>query len=469
MTRRVATLVPTCAVLMVLGLVGGHAMAVDMKLIVDDADPGFTSKGPWRSADNGGADYGGSCLWTQCEPGGRAAATWRAQLPEDGTYGVYVLLAQATLSARNPRARYTIAHADGEDVVDKDQRSQYVWGRHGDLNKKWQLLGRYDFTSDKAARVTLSNEGPADTVVVADAVMFLRQPSDEPVGPEYVERSANSYVFKEATLDIGPIRLVSQMGQTWVRVLVPGTDGDTWQLAHWGLPECVYSGKGFLMYGHPGGDASKLVFKVEGMPGWRSDNKAGLFWYDWDIGGKCKLSTHVVRLTDTKGTFRLSVTNTATESIRSPGIQVCMWQEHPRGDFVAERTFVLTPGDPPEWTPVKDLPPSSKGIEGKDNWWCKHRFAVGSVPDVNREYYSPAPVAAPVLMLVEPDRRFAVVYGFRNALAVGSVPEHPCMHMTLRFADCAPGETVTMAGMFWVVPSDETEALIPEIMSELMQ
>jgi len=443
-------------------------MAADVGVVVDDADSGFTAAGPWHSADNGKADYGGSCRWAACEPDGKAHAVWQAELPVGGTYDVYVLLAQAIVSARNPEARYTIAHAAGQAIVEKDQRPFVFWGPRGDLNKKWQLLGRYEFERDKPAAVTLFNGGPTGTVVVADAVMFVHREAGAPEAPEVLDRAAESYAFKAASLDIGPIRLESQIGQTWVRVLVPTDDGGTWQLAHWGLPECMYSGKGFLMYGHPGGDTEKLVFKAEGMPEWRADNKAGLFWHEWAIAGKCTLATHVVRLTDAKGTLKLSIENTSTEVIKSPGIQVCLWQEYPRGDFKAERTFVLTPGETPEWTAVKDLPASKQVLERKDNWWCKHRFAVGVVPVVNRDYYSAATVAAPVLALVEPDGDFAVIYGFRNAPDVGCVPEHPCMHMTIRFPDCLPGDTVMMAGMFWVVPPDRMDMLVPEIMEELM-
>jgi len=468
MTKR-RRMFPLASVLAaILGLVGRQVMAAEAGVVVDDGDCGFAARGDWREARNGGADYGGSCLWTACRPEGGATATWRPQLPKDGRYGVYVFLAQATHSIRNTNARYVVVHTSGRESVEKDQHPKGVWLAGGNLNYKWQLLGEYDMQAGDSNLVTLSNAGPEGTVVVADAMMFVPQTPGEPAAPEWLDRDPESYADREVSLDVGPIRVAVQVGMTWAKVLVPKPDGGPELWGSWGLPECINNPENMFLIGCPGQPVERLLVKTEGTPMWQRYQGTASLGYDWSVPDTFDASATVTRLSDRKGSLRLEWVNHWCRSLPETGITVCFWQNRDRGDLKGERTFVLIERETLEWVAVGGLPASPWSIQDPKTYgWSKYHFKVSGTPKVDAPYCSPIGVAAPVFALVEPDGRFAFVYGFRGAPYIGSVPSHPCMHMRVLEADCPPGAKVSMIGAFWLVPPDELDALIPEILKEI--
>jgi len=465
---RIPVLPLTTAFVTILGLLGSQAMAGDAGVIVDSGDPGFSTQGSWQRAVNGGADYGDSCLWVACQPGGGATATWRPKLPEPGRYAVYVFLAQATHSIRNSEATYIVTHASGEETVEKDQHPQGIWLEGGNMNYKWQLLGEYDMQTGDANCITLSNTGPEGTVVVADAVMFVPRSPGEAEAPRWLDRDPESYAHREVSLDVGPIRVQAQVGMTWAKVLIPKPDGSTEVWGSWGLPELTNTPKSIFLLGCPGQPVENLLVKTEGSPAWQLDEDTASLGYQWAVPDTFDASATVTRLSDRKGSLRLDWVNRGKEPQPQTGITVCFWQMRPRGDLKAERTYVLVQRGTLTWVPVGELPASPWSIEDPKKYgWSRYHFKVSDTPEVDAPYCSPVGVAAPVFALIEPDRQFAFVYGFRDASYIGSAPSHPCMHMRVDGGDCPPGARVSMVGAFWLVPPDELDALVQEVLQEI--
>jgi N-acetylmuramoyl-L-alanine amidase len=126
-------------------------------------DAAYGETGIWTTGAAGMGYAGASYRWASTVAGGpTATATWRASLPADGRYAVYVWYRPGT--NRTPDARYIIHHAGGDTTVTIDQRV------HGNT---WHYLGTYGFVSGEEARVTLTNQSSAPgQAVIADAVRF---------------------------------------------------------------------------------------------------------------------------------------------------------------------------------------------------------------------------------------------------------------------------------------------------------
>ncbi|WP_306208171.1 golvesin C-terminal-like domain-containing protein [Actinoplanes sp. RD1] len=136
--------------------VGQHAV------LVDNSDPNDTeAAGAWDTltSDTGyeGFDY-------RVAAAGAQSYSWKADIPADGTYEVFVRSPRGTATD----AKYTVEHNGGstERTVDQSQ--------HGGA---WVSLGRYAFTEDNRRTITLSAQ--ADGPVVADAVRLIRDNSGE--------------------------------------------------------------------------------------------------------------------------------------------------------------------------------------------------------------------------------------------------------------------------------------------------
>ena len=98
--------------------------------------------------------------------GGRKNA-WRVEYSRTLTEGVYEVRASHTPSGnRASRVPFTIAHADGTNTVEVDQRVAPP------IDRTWIPLGRYRFAADAPARITLVNADKTG-VVIADAVQFV--------------------------------------------------------------------------------------------------------------------------------------------------------------------------------------------------------------------------------------------------------------------------------------------------------
>jgi len=126
--------------------------------IVDDDEASYS--GGWTDVPSG--YRGGSRVASTVTGPATATATWRASLPADGRYAVYVWFASG--GDRPPDARYVVHHAGGKTTVQVSQQ------HHG---YTWHYIGTYGFLAGAEARVTLTNQSSqAGKTVAADAVRF---------------------------------------------------------------------------------------------------------------------------------------------------------------------------------------------------------------------------------------------------------------------------------------------------------
>ena len=92
-----------------------------------------------------------------------ATVTWRSDIPEAGTYGVYAWW--RALSSNVTNAKYTIYYNGGSESVEVNQQIN---------GGQWNLLGTYSFTVGTSGYVVLSNENYDGTTehrnIIADAV-----------------------------------------------------------------------------------------------------------------------------------------------------------------------------------------------------------------------------------------------------------------------------------------------------------
>ena len=136
-------------------------------IVVNDAlapGTGYTETGHWVTTSETGTGYRGtSYRWAETvNAPPTATATWRATVPADGRYPVYVWYRPGT--NRPQQAQYLIHHAGGESTVHLDQRT------HGNT---WHYLGTYGFLAGQEATVTLTNQSSdAGKAVIADSVRF---------------------------------------------------------------------------------------------------------------------------------------------------------------------------------------------------------------------------------------------------------------------------------------------------------
>lgn len=164
----------------------------DMQLneIIADNDPSsgkrgtaeFSTKGKWKEAGAGFADAKeiytgydnpfvmGTSMKANCiahdKKGDAATAEWRPDIPERGSYAVYISYSSLPSSTKN--AVYTVSHLGGE--------SEFI------VNQKmgggtWVYLGTFEFDKGDKGYVSLTSRTPEGmfqkrTVVTADAVRF---------------------------------------------------------------------------------------------------------------------------------------------------------------------------------------------------------------------------------------------------------------------------------------------------------
>ncbi|MCC5877166.1 MAG: phosphodiester glycosidase family protein [Candidatus Sumerlaeia bacterium] len=127
---------------------------------IDNRDPRFSSNGGWFSSANDGYHLENSLVVsTGSQP---STATWTPNLKEPGRYEVRAWWVAA--NNRVQETRYTVHHLHGTTTVNMDQTTN---------GSRFNSLGVFDFEAGEDARVTLTNVGPADRFVSADALEFL--------------------------------------------------------------------------------------------------------------------------------------------------------------------------------------------------------------------------------------------------------------------------------------------------------
>ena len=131
-------------------------------VVVDDAEAQRT--GEWLPSTSIGPFVGTGYLHDNNEDQGSRSVTFSAKLDKDGQYEVR--LAYSPNPNRATNAAVTVQHADGEKTASINQRQT------PSINGAFVSLGKFRFTADKPAVVTISNED-ANGHVIADAVQFL--------------------------------------------------------------------------------------------------------------------------------------------------------------------------------------------------------------------------------------------------------------------------------------------------------
>jgi hypothetical protein len=127
--------------------------------ISDNWDATFV--GPWQGATwtDGGIPYGPDY---QHKLGGASSntATWKTDIPAQGTYNVYTRWSQ--YSDRPTNAPYTIYYEGGSDLVQVNQTTN---------GGKWMYLGSYPFNADTYS-VVLTDNVPTNKRIIADAIKW---------------------------------------------------------------------------------------------------------------------------------------------------------------------------------------------------------------------------------------------------------------------------------------------------------
>lgn len=135
-------------------------------VLVDNSDlQHITSEGDWDLRDEGdgfvGFDYA-----THAGGDDEATFEWGLTIPADGRYEAFARWPQVSGAATD--AEFTIAHGDGESIVEVDQSADPA---------EWTALGSFELSEGIESAISVS--GDADGTVIADAVMLVRDNSAE--------------------------------------------------------------------------------------------------------------------------------------------------------------------------------------------------------------------------------------------------------------------------------------------------
>ena len=131
-------------------------------VVVDDDDAKLT--GDWKNSSAGPTYVGNGYRHDNNAKDGKATARFEAKLLKTGHYEVF--LAYPPNANRASKVAVEITHAGGKETVFVDQRKTPA------IDERFHRLGRFDFTADQPAIVTISNAG-TDGYVVIDAVQWV--------------------------------------------------------------------------------------------------------------------------------------------------------------------------------------------------------------------------------------------------------------------------------------------------------
>jgi len=137
-------------------------------VVVDDSTAEVT--GDWVSSGYLKSYVGSGYIHDARAGIGEKKVVFRADLPKSGVYDVRV--AYNFSESRSSKTPVRVIHRDGETLVRVNQQQQ------PDVDGLFQSVGRYTFTNDVAAIVSISNDGVDDGYVIADAIWFAPVASD---------------------------------------------------------------------------------------------------------------------------------------------------------------------------------------------------------------------------------------------------------------------------------------------------
>ncbi|MEV4755359.1 DNRLRE domain-containing protein [Micromonospora sp. NPDC049559] len=135
-------------------------------VLVDNSDfNNTTATGTWPTANTATGRYGTNYA-THAAGTGANTHTWQLNVPQAGSYEVFVRYPQVTGAATD--AKYTVNHNGGSTVKTVDQTTG---------SGTWVSLGSYSFAEGNAQKISLSDQ--AGGTVVADAVKLVRANAGE--------------------------------------------------------------------------------------------------------------------------------------------------------------------------------------------------------------------------------------------------------------------------------------------------
>ena len=184
-----------------------------------------------------------------------SVATWRADIPEKGNYGVYV--SYLTVKQSSDDAHYTVYHAGGKtDLLVNQQMG----------GGTWIFLGYFDFEEGRSHLITLTNKSRrSGKIVTADAVKIgggmgniARMPHPAGFESENTKRS-DSLIRRET--------LISEISYTPEISGYPRyTEGARYWMQWAGVPDSIYN-------------------RTEGKNDYTDDYASRGVWVNWLAGG----------------------------------------------------------------------------------------------------------------------------------------------------------------------------------------
>ncbi|WP_308460799.1 DNRLRE domain-containing protein [Streptomyces sp. Ru71] len=171
-------------------------------VVVDSTDANNTAtQGAWDSSQALG--QWGYDVRTSGAGTGADTFTWQLNIPQDGTYEVFVRYGDVTGAATN--APFTITHSTGSATKPVDESKN---------SGQWVSLGSYSFTESGTQKITLTDN--ANGTVVADGIKLVRSNTGETDNEK-----------KDFTYTYDPDGLLKE-----VKDLSPGAKADTYSMTY---------------------------------------------------------------------------------------------------------------------------------------------------------------------------------------------------------------------------------------------
>ncbi|WP_253158432.1 DUF1553 domain-containing protein [Stieleria tagensis] len=162
-------------------------------VVVDDVDAKKT--GPWVQSTYTPGFIGSGYVHDNNSGDGKSSIEFRTRLPASGLYDLRLAYSHNANRAR--AVPVTIETADGVQTQQLDQRKKPD-------AVPWKTLGRFAFSDQQDAVVTLQNKG-SEGYLIADAVQFLavadQDPANQTKADEQAEKAAKLIAAAQSELD----------------------------------------------------------------------------------------------------------------------------------------------------------------------------------------------------------------------------------------------------------------------------
>ena len=168
-------------------------------IVLDDFDASL--QGDWMESTSIGTFVGSNYIHDKTEGKGAKSATYRTRLPGSGRYEVRI--SHTPGDNRSRSVPVSVQHTGGTAKFKIDQT------KPAPIDGTFTSLGTFVFDAKKDAKVTVSNEGTDDGVVIADAVMFLKEGEAQAANadPELAEKEKDrQQKLKEAKTHVDELK-----------------------------------------------------------------------------------------------------------------------------------------------------------------------------------------------------------------------------------------------------------------------